>query len=355
LIPTTISVTASSATLVYGQKEALTATVTTPKGDPIPTSADGTLTFYDGTMPLGRPQTLSKNPATATLITTALVVGSHTITARYSGSSSFAPSRSGIEPTSRQSVISIKNPLEPTFGVAADDSGHLFVTQQVKDKDIGRVVEIKPDGSQITVSSEPGPSNYVAVDGSGILYVSQTGPGRVVKIKGAGGQVTRFDGFRLPTGVATNASGDVFIAESGQHRVVELTPDGTRTPFAKDLDGLTLGIAVDDLGDLFYVKGTSSIYEVKPGGRPTTIYDGGPRRTYNTLAADASGDVFVRGDNRVVELKADGTQAIVGSGPDYPYGFAAVNGSGDVFIFDRPKSRIVEVQAGVPVTVTPPT
>ena len=90
---------------VYGQSETLTATVTTPSGDPTPTSTDGTVTFYDGTTPLGSPQTLSGSPATATLTTTALAAGSHTITARYSGDGSFAPSRSGVEPTSMQSVI----------------------------------------------------------------------------------------------------------------------------------------------------------------------------------------------------------------------------------------------------------
>src|SRR5207249_2749944 len=51
-VPTTISVSASS-TAVYGQSVTLTATVTVPSGDPTPTAADGTVSFYDGTTLLG--------------------------------------------------------------------------------------------------------------------------------------------------------------------------------------------------------------------------------------------------------------------------------------------------------------
>jgi hypothetical protein len=53
--PTSIAVAASSALLLSGQSATLTATVTTPIGDPIPTSSDGTVTFYDGATPLGAP------------------------------------------------------------------------------------------------------------------------------------------------------------------------------------------------------------------------------------------------------------------------------------------------------------
>jgi hypothetical protein len=95
LTPTAISVTASDAAPVYGQSETFTATVTTPSGDPTPGPTDGTVTFYDGNTPLGTAQSLSAaNPPTATLTTSALAAGSHTITASYSGDDNFAASRS---------------------------------------------------------------------------------------------------------------------------------------------------------------------------------------------------------------------------------------------------------------------
>ena len=59
----------------------------------------------------------------------------------------------------------------------------------------------------------------------------------------------------------------------------------------------------------------------------------------------ARGDVFIADtdNNRVVELKADGTQTTVGSGLSQPFG-VAVDGSSDVFIADTGNNRVVEVK-----------
>src|SRR4051794_7839779 len=89
LTPTAIPVSASSAAPAYGQAETFTATVTIPSGDPTPGPTDGTVTFYDGNTPLGTAQALSAaNPPTATLTTSTLALGAHTITASYSGDGS---------------------------------------------------------------------------------------------------------------------------------------------------------------------------------------------------------------------------------------------------------------------------
>ena len=72
--PTSISVSASSAGPVYGQTVTLTATVTTPAGDPTPTSSDGTVNFYDGATLLGSAN-LSGSTGIAALSTAVLAVG----------------------------------------------------------------------------------------------------------------------------------------------------------------------------------------------------------------------------------------------------------------------------------------
>ena len=86
---TTTKVTSSANPSVYGQSVMLTATVKAASpGSGTPT---GTVTFYDGTTNLGS-GTLSGG--TATLPTTFFVVGSHSITALYSGDPDFTGSTS---------------------------------------------------------------------------------------------------------------------------------------------------------------------------------------------------------------------------------------------------------------------
>jgi predicted outer membrane repeat protein len=81
--PTTTSVATSGTPSVYGTAVTFTATVTS--------GATGTVTFYDGVTPLGT-GTLSVN--TATLTTSALTAGPHTITAVYVGDTNYVSSTS---------------------------------------------------------------------------------------------------------------------------------------------------------------------------------------------------------------------------------------------------------------------
>ena len=77
---------------IWGASVTFTATVTGTNGVPPLT---GTVTFKDGATILGT-GTLSGSPtATATFSTNGLAIGSHTITAIYSGDSNFAGSTSG--------------------------------------------------------------------------------------------------------------------------------------------------------------------------------------------------------------------------------------------------------------------
>jgi subtilase family serine protease len=84
LTATTTTLAASSTTPTYGASVTLTATVS-------PSAAAGTVTFYDGSTSLG---TGNLSSGTATYTTTALTVGTHTITASYGGNTTYAASSS---------------------------------------------------------------------------------------------------------------------------------------------------------------------------------------------------------------------------------------------------------------------
>lgn len=89
---TSITVASSTNPQVLGSSVTFTATVA-PLGSESGTPS-GTVSFYDGTTKLGS-TTLGSN-LTATYTTSSLALGSHSITAAYSGDSSFAGSASGV-------------------------------------------------------------------------------------------------------------------------------------------------------------------------------------------------------------------------------------------------------------------
>lgn len=85
--PTTTTLVASADPIIIGQSVTFTATVTG-------TSPTGTIQFLDGATSLGSPVALTSGAASIT--TSALTVGTHPITAVYSGDTTNAPSTSAV-------------------------------------------------------------------------------------------------------------------------------------------------------------------------------------------------------------------------------------------------------------------
>jgi len=112
---TTLGLTSSAASIAFGQTETLTATLTpTLAGRPSPT---GTVAFYDGTTLLG---SVPVSSSTAAYSSSTLAVGSHSITAVYSGDGNFNPN------TSAASSVSVTT-LAPAFTLASNP-GSVSVT-----------------------------------------------------------------------------------------------------------------------------------------------------------------------------------------------------------------------------------
>ena len=86
LVTTSLSLSASADSATYGDSITFTATVT-------PAGGSGSVTFQDGSTPMG---TVEVSSGVATLTTTALGVGNHSITASYSGDDHHEPSEASI-------------------------------------------------------------------------------------------------------------------------------------------------------------------------------------------------------------------------------------------------------------------
>ena len=346
--PTAISVSASSATPAFGQPETLTATVTTPGGDTIPNSSDGMVTFFDGTTVLGS-ATLAGSPATATLtIPAGLAVGSHAITASYGGDVDFRPSSSGVESTSAQLVVPAIGLNDPT-GVAVDGRA----TSSSPTPATTRSWRCRP-----TAPSPPSAPGSVARRAwRWTAPATSSSPTRTTTDRGGEGRRHPDhlgSGFAFPSGVAVDGSGDVFIADTGNNQSRRCCPTAPRPPSAPG-SVTRRAWRWTASGDVFIADSGNNQVDGGAGRRHPDHSAPG----FNTpigVAVDSPGDVFIadNGNSRVVEVKPDGTQTTVGSGLNSPTG-VAVDGNGDVFIADTLNNRVVEVTAGVPVTVVPAT
>ncbi len=163
-----ITLAQSAATTVYGIPVTFTATLTGPVDTPT-----GTVTFMDGATPIGTGTIAS---GVATFTTSALVVGSHPITAVYSGDAEFNPVTSSVVThvvTQVAAVVTVTSSLNPdiygdtiTFtvnvaGVGVVPTGAVTLTDGATE--LGRIT-LNPAGvATLTVNNFTAGSHTITV------------------------------------------------------------------------------------------------------------------------------------------------------------------------------------------------
>ncbi len=305
-------------------------------------------------------------------------------------------------------------------GVAVDGAGNVFVADTLNHT----IRKVAPSGQATTLAGMAGnPGSVdgtgsearffnpggVAVDGSGNVYVADSGnhtvrmvtsSGRVTTIAGLAGNSGGADGtgsgarFFNPGGVAVDGSGNVLVADSGNHTIRKVTASGVVTTLAGfvggwgDRDGtgsgarfsFPRGVAVDGSGNVFVADtGNETIRKVTPAGVVTTLAglatsvgsaDGtgsGARFTSPSgVAVDGSGNVYVAdaGNDTVRKVTPAGAVTTVaglaetdgstdGTGSEarfhYPSGVAS-DGSGNVYVADAGNHTIRKVTSSGVVT-----
>ncbi len=310
--------------------------------------------------------------------------------------------------------------LRNPFGVAVDGSGNLYIAdwsnQRIRKVDAdGSISTVAGDGTEgysgdggaATAAQLSGPSG-VAVDGSGNLYIADSGNQRIRKVD-ADGAITTVAGdgtegysgdggaataARLadPSGVAVDGSGNLYIADRSNRRIRKVDVDGAITTVAGDgtkgysgdggaataaqLSGPS-GVAVDGSGNLYIADWSNQrIRKVDADGVITTVAgdgtygfggDGGAATAAQLsspsgVAVDGSGNLYIadRSNRRIRKVDADGVITTVAG--DGTYGFGgdggaataarlrnptgvAVDGSGNLYIADSFNHRIRKVDA----------
>jgi sugar lactone lactonase YvrE len=242
------------------------------------------------------------------------------------------------------------SPVGWPAGLALDNAGRLYIAATLED----RIRVISPDGIMNTVaglwpivhaySGDGGPATRaqlsfpkdVAPDGSGNIYIADSGNNRVrvvspsgiiTTVAGAGVAGYSGDGdlatnaqLSLPSGLALDTAGNLYVADTNNFRIRKISTSGIITTIAGNgtrghsgdggpatsaqLDYPT-GLKIDTAGNL-YIGDRGAVRMVSPDGIITTVAgsgvpgfsgDGGPATGAQLgawgLAFDRSGKLYV--------------------------------------------------------------
>ncbi len=231
----------------------------------------------------------------------------------------------------------------------------------------------------------------VAVGSGGDIYVSDSGNNTIRKITSAG-VVTTLAGtagtggsangtgtaalFNQPYGMAVDGSGNIYVVDTGNNMIREVTQAGVVTTVAGSIssgssDGTggsasfnqPVGIAIDASGNLYVSdSGNGTIRKIASGGVVTTIAGtpgvsgysdgtgaaaqfGSPRG----LAVDGTGTLFVvdSANNTIRKITTGGVVTTIAGAPNQ---FANQEGTGAQALFDVPVGMAVDGSGNVYVS-----
>lgn len=202
-------------------------------------------------------------------------------------------------------------------------------------------------------SSAPLGTIYIANSFNSIVYRTLPGGTPTLFANGTSGLIYG------PAALALDGSGNVYISDSGHHRVVKVSPEGdlVGTLMAGRLNN-TRGVAVDGAGNVYISDrdaGYDAVWKVDAGdtdGSDATKIIGAPDiYSPGRFAFDTSGNLYVTDEyhNQVVRISAPisatSTRTVVVANVPTPLG-VAVDAAGTVYVSYGSVGKVVKVAAG---------
>ncbi len=248
-----------------------------------------------------------------------------------------------------RNIMRVVKAVDPSFGwtegMAIDASGNLYVAQGGGPRSIRKITP----GGVVTTLARPSEGfawpGQVTVDGSGNVFVADgavihkiTPAGVVTAFAGTPGGWGSADGtgpaarFSWTNGVTVDGSGNLYVADTGNNTIRKVTPDAVVTTIAGtpgvagSADGVgaaalfsdPMALALDPSGNLYVTD-----------NRNNTIRKITPDATVTTLAGMAGVAGFADGN---------GSSALFA----YPW-YLAVDASGNVYVSDEDNALIRKI------------
>lgn len=268
-------------------------------------------------------------------------------------------------PGTQSTVVAtgLANPTE----VAVDGSGNVYLIDTGHDRVLKETLSAGAY-TQSIVTSDLSIAYGLAIDGSGAVYVADSGNDRVLKeTPTASGysESTIASGVVFPTAVVVDGSGSVYISDSGAGLIKETLIAGNYTQSTIITGVSPYGLAVDGSGNLYVADpNAGALKETLSGGvytQSTLPWTGqyGP----TGIAVDGGGNVYIAGSFSILKdtLSAGSytPSALVSDfnepgGPNNsagPYG-VAVDSGGNLYVSDQGNNRVLKEDFADPPTLT---
>jgi hypothetical protein len=267
-------------------------------------------------------------------------------------------------------------------GIAVDGSGNVYVADSGNDT----IRVITADGAVSTLAGQPGVAGAqdgvgsgaqftdpqgITVDGSGTVYVADSGNGVIRLIPNSGSTQTNSASGDLvePYGIALDGSGGVFVSDAFEGSIYDVGSDGSATYLAgsgsygagvdgagANATGNLLGLAIDPHGNVDIADGTGSIRQMTPAGAVSTLagFAGPTGLVPSGVAVDGSDNllIFNPANEDLIRINPSGIGTVIFPGAITSASALALDGSGNIFALEATKSgSLVEIGTNGNVSV----
>jgi streptogramin lyase len=242
-------------------------------------------------------------------------------------------------------------------------NGKVIATGYLQGTGVGPQINFLPSTESTVASQSSSKLNNpsaVAVDGSGNVYIADTGNNRILKETWSAGSYIQStiptSSLNSPGGVAVDGAGNIYIADTDNQRVLKETPtsggytESVIASFPLYSGNWILSVAVDGSGNVYFSSGAEIVYvETLSAGNYTQSNLQTSSSQIGGLAVDGGGNIYVAdlGNKQIlIEVPSAGgytesTLSISNPVTSNPAG-VAVDAMGNVYIADTGNNRILK-------------